>query len=345
MYTAREKKKGGIAVTVMTMDGLCNYLRDCHRGKAITLVVGHAAPDTDAAVSSVIEAWRRQLMGGAAVPVVRCNTLPTEVRELFCEAAVWLPLGDDPFLTDPSVPVVLTDHHADPLFDGRVIAVIDHHLPAPGMCFSGIDTAIRPVGATTTMIAHLCREQGLIPDAAIARLLLGAILMDTDGLSPHKTTQEDREAVAWLTPLYGRDPMSLFARLQSLLLGETDVETLYRRDYRQYPDANISFAILKVWQHALPDKTAVQRLLEADATQNGRRLCVAKIALYNEQGLQEEHYLTAGDPQAADRLLNTVCAESKGAAIRVSPDEVYLPPGCPRHGRKWYARQLDEILK
>ena len=321
----------------MTVDGLRSYLTG--RRRRPTLVMGHPAPDGDAVVSSVMEGWRRQTVDGTpTLPVLLCDALPAEIAWLFGDLAGLLcremPAED--------LPVVLTDHHVAPAFGERVVAVVDHHLPAPGTDLAGIETVIRPVGAATTLVAAAWRQQGLQPDATVARILLGGILLDTEGLTPRKTTREDRQAVEWLAPLSGESPDALYAQLQDRLLSETDVGTLYRRDHRVYDEADVGFAVLKVWRHAPPDTAAVRRLLAAEAV--GRRLCVAKIALYDAEGIQEEHYLTAGDAKLGERFLAAVLEQAEGMARRVAEDEVFLPAGCPRHGRKWYARHLSQIL-
>ena len=329
-------------MTPMTADGLRAYLTaPRHRP---TLVVGHPAPDGDAAVSCVMEGWRRQVTDGTdTLPVLLCRTLPTEVAWLFGEFAGLLTIGDLP----ANLPVVLTDHHTAPALAGRIVGVVDHHLPSPGALADGIDTVIRPVGATTTIVATAWQRQDLIPDPTIARILLGGILLDTDGLSPRKTTKEDRQVALWLVGLCEEEPTAFYAELRERLLSENNLATLYCRDHRVYTvgDDSIGFAVLKVWQHNLPDRIAVRRCLTQEAGIPGRRLCVAKISLYNEDGLQEEYYVTAGETDACRRMLDTVCGLSEGAAIRIADDEVFLPAGCPRHGRKWYARHWKDILE
>ncbi len=328
-------------MTPMTADGLRAYLTAVRRHP--TLVVGHPAPDGDAAVSCVMEGWRRQVTDGTdTLPLLLCDTLPIEVAWLFGEFADILTVGELP----ADLPVVLTDHHTAPALEGRIIGVVDHHLPSPGAIKDGTHTVIRPVGATTTIVTTAWQRQELIPDPTVARILLGGILLDTDGLSPHKATEEDRQAVLWLVALCGEEPGAFYAKLRERLLSETDLGTLYRRDHRMYAEGadSIGFAVLKVWQHNLPDKAVVRRLLTQEAAIPGRRLCVAKISLYNEDGLQEEYYLTAGETAACRRMQDTVCSLSKGTAVRVSDDEVFLPAGCPRHGRKWYARHWPDIL-
>lgn len=333
----------------MTLAGLVSYLTACRDWQPVDcLVLGHAAPDGDAVFSSLFEAWRRYLTDGArAVPVVQAAALPRETVSLLGEAAPLL-LTREALSRYPDTPLVLTDHYAEPAWQHRVIGVVDHHHLDGHTDLAGVDATIRPVGAATTLVAQRCRQQGLVPDSAVAGMLLGAILLDTDGLSPHKAKPEDTGMAAWLAALSGEQPMALYARLRGELLSETDPATLYDRDYRLYADPAgaplMGFAILKVWDTAMPDREQVRRLLAADAARRGCRVCVAKISLYSEDGLQEEYYLTAGEPEAAAAVLETVLAAAGSLARRTAPDEVYLPAPATHRGRKWLALRLLERL-
>ncbi len=329
----------------MTVEKLRAYLLAARQFPSPTVVTGHAAPDTDAAISALMEAWRRyQTTGEHTLPVIRCDRLPAEIACLCGDLAPLLPLGDTPALTDPTRPVVLTDTHDEPAFAGRIRAVVDHHVPTVPL--DGIDADIRRVGATATIVADRCCRQGLVPDATVARLLLGGIWMDTDGLSAHKATDADRAMSDRLATLTDIAPQQLYATLQEALLGERDVETLYRRDYRRYYDDDgvllVGFAILKVRQGALPDRAAVRRLLAADVAASGARVCVAKIILYAADGTREEHYLAAGDGVTA--LLTRVREVAGAGAVPLSEDELYLPSVCVHRGRKWYAQFFKEWL-
>lgn len=336
----------------MTVATLKNYLTDECRGEASPrlLVVGHAAPDTDAVVSALMEAWRLTLTGVPAVPLVQADTLPREAAWLLGELAEAVPTLGHPTaagLTDPAARLVLTDHHDIAAYPGRVTAVVDHHPPAPGTDLTGVDADIRPVGAASTLVALRCRRDGLVPDVGIARILLGAILLDTEGLSPAKAKPEDTEAAGWLTALCGEEPRALFAALRAQLLSETDVGTLYRRDYRRYTDRQgnplLGFAILKVWDTALPNLDAVRALLARDVAAGGCPTCVAKISLYSPDGLREEYYLSAGE--SSDLLLDEVLTVAGCGARRIAADAVYLAPESLHRGRKWYALRLVERLE
>ncbi len=320
----------------MTNEQLLAYLRDCATFENPLLVAGHPAPDTDAAVSSLFEAWRLTLAGTPAVPVLQGT--------LSCETAFLL--GDVPF---PDLPKaggkwVLTDHHDVDRYDGEVVAIVDHHPVAEPCKIAGIDACISLVGAATTLVAQRIRADGISLDAACAKILLGAILLDTEGLSPYKAKAEDLEMVEWLSRLCGEEAMALYAILKEQLLSESDVTVLYEQDYRVYTAADgtpvMGFAILKVRQGNCPDLAAVRRRLAQDAQIYS--VAVAKIVLYAEDNTREEIYLAAGS--AADMVLTEVQIRSGGSATRTAEDMVFLPADCHHWGRKRYANYLVEIL-
>lgn len=320
----------------MTYERLMTYLDDCARMESPLLVAGHPTPDTDAAVSSLFEAWRLTLSGTPAVPILQ--------GKLSRETA-WL-LGDLVFPTIPkaSGKWVLTDHHDVNRYDGEVVAIVDHHPVANDENLAGIDACIRPVGAATTIVAERLKQDGLKLDAACARILLGAILLDTEGLSPYKAKAEDMAMAEWLGSLCGEAPMPLYHELKEQLLSESDPTVLYERDFRAYtaPDGTpvMGFAILKVKQGNLPDLAAVRRLLAQDAQTYS--VAVAKIAMYAPDDSREEIYLAAGS--AADAVLTEVLVRSGPSAQRTAPDTVFLPSDCHHWGRKRYGLWLMEKL-
>lgn len=322
----------------MTADALQQYLNNLPAEGDFLTVTGHPAPDTDAVISALFEAWRLTLCGTPAVPLVQ-GTLPRETAWLLGDCATAVPVADT---VPPGARLVLTDHHDVDAYPNAVARIVDHHPLAKGVDLSGVHAAILPVGAATTLVARRIRADGITPDAACARILLGAILMDTEGLSSFKAKAEDLDTAAWLSALCGEDTATLFARLQAELLSETDVDTLYRRDYRRYtaPDGTplLGWAILKVWADACPDLDRVRALLAAD-TEPTR---VAKIVLHRPDGSREEQYLAAG--LAADALLTMVQTASGEGAQRMEPDRVFLSATCRHWGRKRYAAQLIEIL-
>ena len=321
----------------MTYENLVRFAAQTTVPDAV-YVTGHPAPDTDAAVSALFEAWRLTKNGTPALPVLQ-GTLSRETAFL---------LGGIGFPVKPKAggKWVLTDHHDTAAYDGEVVAIVDHHPVAKGTNLAEIDACIRPVGAATTLVAQRIRRDGFSLDGACARILLGAILLDTEGLSSHKAKAEDLEMAAWLSLLCGEDTDAFYAILKEQLLSETDVTVLYERDFRAYADADgsplLGFAILKVQSGCMPDREAVRRRLAEDADRYGYAATVAKIALYAPDNSREEYYLAAGP--AADAVLTEVMTHSGESAQRTAPDEVYLPADCYHWGRKRYALKLMEKL-
>lgn len=323
----------------MTAEKLRQYLAECAAYTDPIRVAGHPAPDTDAAVSSLFEAWRLTLSGTPAVPILQ-GILSRETAYLLGNVAF-------PTITPTGGKWVLTDHHDVKNYDGEVIAVIDHHPVAESEDLDGIAAEITPVGAATTLVAQRIRADGITPDAACARILLGAILLDTEGLSPYKAKPEDIAMAEWLTTLCGEDPTSFYRVLTTELLSESDPDVLYDRDYRVYtaPDGTpvMGFAILKVKQGCCPDLAAVRRRLATDVAARGYAAAVAKIAMYAADNTREEIYIAAGP--CSDAVLTEVLTRSGGSAARTAEDAVFLPADCHHWGRKRYAASLLKILQ
>lgn len=323
----------------MTYDALCRYLHTLPAGGDTLWVTGHPAPDTDAVVSAVFEAFRLHLSGIPARPVMQ-GAVPREAAWLMGEAASRIPADAIP----PAVTLVLTDHHDAAAYPNPVAAILDHHPVAEGVDLGGIDAAIAPVGAATTLVVRRLRADGITPDPACARILMGAILADTEGLSEYKAKAEDVDAVAWLYALCDVMPSQLGDEMREQLLSEGDVSTLYRRDYRLYthPDGTpyLGWAILKVWADSCPDVAEVRRLLAEDAAPTR----VAKIVLYHrgDERTREEYYLAAGE--RADALLDLVRTRAGASAWRADRDLLYLPADCRHYGRKHYALRLAALF-
>lgn len=323
----------------MTAENLKRYLQHLPADPDRLTVVGHPAPDTDAVVSALFEAWRLTRAGVPAVPAV-WGALPRETAWLLGDLAPLVPCIDTP----PTGRAVLTDHHDESAYPGGVAAVVDHHPLTEGNALFCADTQITALGATTTMICLRMQADGLTPDADCARILLGAILLDTEGLSPYKAKPEDLLTARWLVSFCGLDPNPLFAALRGQLLSEDNVTALYRRDYRRYDDRQgaplLGFAILKVWADACPDLDAVRALLAADNTPNR----VAKIVLNKRDNSgRSEYYLAAGE--GADLLLKAVQKSGGEGAVFTAEDCVFLPETAAHPGRKTVAPLLLEKIR
>ena len=332
----------------MTLAGLTAYLSACKTAIPPNAVMscGHDAPDTDAVVSSIAEAYRRHLIDGtAAVPYIPADSLPAEIAYLLGDTLTPLVLCSTDVtekLADPNTPYILTDHHD---IKGRqVFAIVDHHLPDDPTVLNGIDAVIRAVGSSTTLVAQRCLADGLVPDAGMARILLGGILMDTEGLSPAKTRPDDRALAEWLSSLWDGDPAGLFADLRGQLLGETDLATLYRRDYRRFGDA-LGFAVIKAWDTTPIDEVALRDLLATDRQNSGVTATIAKITRYGQNGSWEETYFISASPADTHTITTAIVHAAGTLATVTAPDRVDLPHDAAHPSRKRLTPLLLPLLK
>lgn len=328
-------------LTEMCLPALTAYLQECRTAPAQLVVVGHPAPDTDAVVSALFEAFRRWLTAGErAVPVVQADALPRETAWLLGETGGLLLTAVDSrgaaLLADERLPLVLTDHHtaAQPR---RVAAVVDHHPLQPGETPPCADAEICAVGAATTLVALHCHQAGLQPDAALARMLLGAILLDTEGLSPGKTREPDARMAAWLAAASGEQPAALFESLRAQLLAETGTA-----DPVSAGSALVSGAGF-CYPQALGLRAAGYGGTAPAAGRGLRRrrlrVCLAKVSRYTASGLYDETYYAAGEPAAVQTVLAAIAAAA-GVVAGAAPDSVYIPP----QGRHLSRKRLTPLL-
>ncbi|HET6581761.1 MAG TPA: putative manganese-dependent inorganic diphosphatase [Methanoregula sp.] len=144
-------------------------------------------------------------------------------------------------LSDVHKPVILLDHNeftqAVEGIDGAdILEIIDHHRLGAISTLKPVKFLNNPVGSTSTIITEKYRDAGITPPSAIAGILLSGILSDTLVLRMSTTTPEDHEAVEYLAPIAGVDPVTFGTRLleKGMNLEGTTIEELLMRDTKQY---------------------------------------------------------------------------------------------------------------
>ncbi|MGE0156952.1 MAG: putative manganese-dependent inorganic diphosphatase [Geobacter sp.] len=131
----------------------------------------------------------------------------------------------------------------------EILEVIDHHKLGNPATQQPITFMAAPVGSTCSIVASLYRERGLVPDQAIAGLLLAGIMSDTIILKSPTTTRRDRELVAWLEPLaglehtaFGRD---IFASCSGFSAHGTTKQAV-RADFKHFTAGETLFGVGQV---------------------------------------------------------------------------------------------------
>lgn len=164
------------------------------------VIVGHENLDFDALGSMVLA---RYLHPGARL--VRLGGLEGRVREVTRLFADHLALLDEDEVDLDEVERVIVCDTARPerigpfkALVGKVpFVVYDHHPRAPGdLPASG--GAVRPFGATVSVIAEIMRARGIAPHPGDATLAYAGLWEDTGGFTYPGTTVTDLEVGAWL---------------------------------------------------------------------------------------------------------------------------------------------------
>ena len=208
-------------------------------------VFGHLNPDTDAITAALVYA-RLLTRQGVDATAYRLGDLNFETAFVLEQAGV-----DAPALL-PELPagaaVALVDHNesaqsAPNLAELNVTRVVYHHKLGDLTTAQPPYLRFEPVGCTGTILLKLHREAGLPVEALDARLMLSAILSDTLHFRSPTTTQEDRDAVAFLAPVAGIEDVEAYALAMFAAksdLGDTPADTLLRMDYKVFPFGGVA---------------------------------------------------------------------------------------------------------
>ncbi len=146
---------------------------------------------------------------------------------------------------------VLVDHSAlnqtvNHIENANVLAIIDHHHIGGITTDHPIMYRNQKVGCTCTIISNMYQENGFLPDADMAGLLLSAILSDTLNFKSATTTDADRLAVNWLAKIAGISDVNVYAREMlgaSVALKDSTPHEILNRDLKTYQIGKYAFAI------------------------------------------------------------------------------------------------------
>ena len=137
--------------------------------------------------------------------------------------------------------VVLVDHSetaqsVDGLNEAQILAIIDHHRLADVETVDPIYVRTEAVGASTTIIATMFQERGIMPGQKLAGLMAAGILSDTILFQSPTSERMARLAGLSLTEL-GQDIFS------STLPADANVKDLLFSDFKQFQIAGHSLGI------------------------------------------------------------------------------------------------------
>lgn len=229
-----------------------------YRSAETAMLVMYSAP-----VSSMADSEIR--------PVTVSDTI-RKVRPLLQESASRsLPVVDDTYklvgiisesdlLRDANVEIILVDHNeisqaVEGIENYAIREVIDHHRLGNLTTKDPIMFINRPVGATSTIIVSLYRQNRVPIQKEIAAILLSAILADTLVLQSATTTDEDRNIAEYLSNITNLDIQQLGQDIITAAsrIGDRNAGEVVRQDMKEYTEAGYIFTVSQIEVHSPTD--------------------------------------------------------------------------------------------
>ena len=186
---------------------------------------------------------------------VRETTLKSRYRSypvLDKEGKVIGTLGRYHLLRPKRKKVILVDHSevsqsVDGLEEAEILEIIDHHRLADVETPNPIYVRNEPVGATTTIIASMYQERGIMPGKKLAGLMAAAILSDTVVFQSPTCTERDKVMAERMARIAGVSLQELGQDIFSVSMSpEQSAEELLHHDYKVYEIADHSLAVAQI---------------------------------------------------------------------------------------------------
>ncbi len=136
--------------------------------------------------------------------------------------------------------VVLVDHNETAqsvpgLEQAEIMEIIDHHRLADVQTGNPVFMRNEPVGSTTTIIATMYQERGLMPSEKLAGLMAAAVLSDTVMFKSPTCTPRDRRIAERLARIAGIDLDALGREIFSASVStDKTVEELLNTDFKEF---------------------------------------------------------------------------------------------------------------
>jgi len=200
--------------------------------------------------------------------------------------------------------VVLVDHNelgqaVAGLEQAEIIGIIDHHRLADVQTGNPVFMRNEPIGSTTSIIAEMFQEHGLMPSPRLAGLMASAIISDTVMFKSPTCTQLDKTLAERLARHAGVDCEELGKAMFSRgVSAEMPAEDLLRYDMKEFHLASHSLMISQITtvdsDPFLQKKDALIESLEKIRKEKRCDIAMMMITNVLKEGTE---LLFAGDPE------------------------------------------------
>lgn len=200
--------------------------------------------------------------------------------------------------------VVLVDHNEEAqsvpgLAQAQIMEIIDHHRLADIQTGDPIQFRNEVVGSTSTIIATMYQEKGLMPSANLAGLLAAAILSDTVMFKSPTSTNRDRRMAERMARIAGvqLDELGQFIFSENANLSRP-AEELLLTDFKEFHIAEHAFGVSQI---TCVDSDAVmvrrEELLDAMRKIKQEREYSMMILMLTDILKEGSHLLYLGDEE------------------------------------------------
>ena len=219
-------------------------------------------------------------------------------------------LSRNSFIEDIQKSVILVDHNEytqgpEGLEQADIREIIDHHRIGTQTTLHPIHFRNEPVGSTSTIISSLYQEAGVLPNTAMAKLLLAGILSDTLVLKMSTTTQRDHDAVAYLATHADveQEEFGMALITKGMDLESIPLDDLLVRDTKRYDLAKLSLTIAQIMaaSHKYPreHESEIMQRIEVLREHTGDDLY---MAMFTDVLSQLSLLYISGSPRLLTRL-------------------------------------------
>ena len=211
------------------------------------IVLGHQNPDCDSLCSAIGLASLFNKMGKSATPALQGEPNP---EALFLLEQSGLPqpeirtevAGEEIFIVDYSD---WGQGTAD-MKKATILGIVDHHKLGDITTSTPLECWIWPVGCSATIVYNMYKFNNQVPDAPVAKMMMGAIISDTVNFQGPTTTDIDIVAANELAKIAGVEDIQAFAKAQfdaKSDIKSVSAEELILRDQKVFEMAGDKLAI------------------------------------------------------------------------------------------------------
>ena len=217
--------------------------------------------------------------------------------------------------------VILMDHNEKAqsvpgLDQADILEIVDHHRLADIETNNPIYVRNEPVGSSTTIVADMYQEKGLMPSAKMAGLMAAAIVSDTVMFKSPTCTQRDIDIANRMSRIANVSLEELGQTIFSAATGEDkSAESIIRTDYKEFHIGGHNLAVSQITcldsDRLMARKEEFLATMETIRKKNGLDIVLLMITDVLVEG---SYLLYSGDTETIRQAFN-ITGEEKNSVF------------------------------